>query len=276
MSSKRTPGRRLDQVMLWALLLGGGYLFFAGSTGSVPAALALSAAWLALLLLVKKSFVELRLNRYEPNRASRLRAAQARVNRWMMGDPWEALNESAQLLCGFYRLEPPDGQSPVTSHEKGQPVRFDLLQEHPSGQMLDATRLLNLWKAQPHDRPETLVVMTTGKVHPDARSFAQELKLPQVRLFDGAQLSALLIKSGHRLDVSESEGASKRATSARWRTLYPHLVNRAKSRRYALYALMLMALFWVLGSPAYLICALACLALCILGFKQPNRPATLS
>lgn len=239
------PGK-IDRAALFVLLLALGFVLFWAAVGRWPVALALTCA----LGLSTHACCRAWRARCGANRAynrARARDARALIDGWAVRPDADAAE--AHVRARF-------ASSP--------PFAFRLLARHGAAPPLNANDLLSLWRE--HAGDERLVAASTGPIDREAQALAATLSSPAVRLLDADALADALAGSG--LELPE-------APPARRRLRLPRLAPSRKKAPYCLiYALFMLAAYWLLGAPVYLLAALFLIALAVLGLKKPGATPT--
>lgn len=238
---------RIDRIAAIGLVAAAFFLFFRAAFGSIVPALGLTAIALTLLRTVYLTGKR-RFGRARARRLAREKAARALVRAWAFTP--DTVLAKKHLMAAY---------------PQQADVNVVLLPLHTAAPSLDAGHLLNLWRARRGQN--RLAVLTTGSVDAAARALVPTLDHPQVALLDGKELASVLVKSALPLPDSPEKPAKRRFALPK--------PNRKRAPVCALYGLLMLGMYWLLGRNLYLVIALVLLGLSALGMRRAKAPSAL-
>jgi hypothetical protein len=247
--------KRIDRL---ALVLLGGFAFFSFYMGAfhrewLAGALALASVALASCFL-RGLKGRVRAARGMSRRQASLRASRT-LRRWAM-DETNAYREVTDLLGRAY------------PGENGFETAF--IFRHPEGRSMDAENVLAAWRRC--RGASKLLILSTCPADKAAALAARELREPTTVLLDREGLTALLIQ--HPCIDEESAVLDQRKSFHTIR-LPKGIIDRKKSPRQGMMAIMMLGMYLLLNRPMYLIMAVVIGFLAGAGWKRPGAPRRL-
>ena len=221
-------GMRIDRLAISVLICCATYLFFLNATGSIP--LAAISAFAAIVLLKK---VTQKLPSDAIGKKRRLLAdARTELEELALINPDAAAQRIREVLFNAY----------PSIHENTAVIPVI---RHPGGRKFTSDELISIWQsANGHSR---VIIAVTVPCDEPAVSLSARLSSPAVNLIDAPALIRLIAESGpspaHILKSpprSSLFAAISRAT------------GRAKTGKCFLTGIIMLALFFITGVPAYI------------------------
>lgn len=243
-------GKRVDRFVLLTLLSGALYLFFMSALHSIPLAAASAFAALALLKKLKPRIPESpRARRREARRA-----AEKKLEQLALDDPEDAERRVRQIVERAY------------PHELAE-VPMELLLRHPAGRPVSTDELIGFWKR--HRGADKLLVIALPAADNRTQETVSRLSGPQIRLLDGKQLTALIMRQPPK--PPQTVAAEKTHTARR---LF-QAACRARTGKCALSGGGLCLLFFVTGVPTHLVSGLLLLLIACFSLGNARAPKRL-
>ena len=241
-----------------ALVLLGGFAFFSFYMGAfhrewLAGALALASVALASWF-IRGLTGRMRAARGMSRKQAAL-CARRTLLRWAM-DESAASREAAALLEHAY------------PGENGYETAF--LFRHPDGHPLDSEDVLAAWRQ--HRGANRLLVLSTCPADRAAASAAGELREPTTVLLDKEKVVSLLMKHPCKEDEAGREERRKAAGKLQFSR---GIVDRKKTPRQGMMAIVMLGMYFLLNRPVYLVMALSFGFLAGAGLKRPGAPARL-
>lgn len=256
--------RTLDRVLLMLLMTALLFIVFQRIYQNMTLSLLLSGLSAALLRALFLR-IQRRLNPYRAQRKAQKKRLNQIMDQLSILPPHLAAPEAARLWClGARRPLPADSGHGILSEHDGQFTLYKLVQRPAGSAPMDAPELLALHHAVQSSGAHMAVILSTGRYTPAAQALAGRLNAPNLKLVDGEALKRMIQPECCQLDLTES---SKTAPAA-WRTLPKKILAICRPGRAALYGVLMLPLYLVLGNPLYLAGALISLALAALALRQ--------
>lgn len=269
-------GKRIDCVIGWTLLFTAGFATFLYAWRNIYVALACALAFLFLGRVVSARLRGALCGRRSHKR-HRQDQAERQVRSWLYMPEDAALDEIAGAVLAANKIHAQKLDSTSYRKKDGGEIRFALIQSHPDGSRTDANQILMHWKA--NRRAATLVLANTGFFDEKARQYAGRLNAPCISLYDGQALIDAVLRSGIEWPARDADGgpSQEEKKTSRWQAAFARLraINRRSAWRSALYGGLLMALYFLIGTPTYLILSLVLLALAAMGIHRPKQSSAL-
>lgn len=252
----------IDKTALYVLLSSAAFMFFLYAWRALLPALLLSAAFLLGL-----SGILPRLFRAQSNRRFRKAKREAYKDRMLnklLYAPYEdALTSARRAVLLSY------GYDETEEAFEGKTVNFALIQLHKEGFPADASTVARYYRENKDS--DALVLINTGAFDEKARRAAEEYTSPRIVLLDGRQIRDIFGKLDHDAsDKEEPSGCTKKKRRMPRIAMSPKLVKRS-----AIYAILLLVLYFVLGISAYLYASLFLLALSMIARRKESAPEKL-
>ena len=224
--------RQIDRIVFWLLILAG---LFVGFLALTREKIWLSAALSALGCLGLRQIIP-RVRAWYERRSRRARREYARavMNKWLIESP-EALHETlnellARRLPGFS-----GGETLI------------LLPLSPASSAFTADPVLAHWRE--HRGEESITLVGFCRADSSARSWANKLEHPAVRLVDGDALEDILMREYPIVPEEFRRKEKRRRLSDALDRLLAERVSPVKA---ALYALLMLAAYLFSGRWIYL------------------------
>ncbi len=264
-------GKRIDTIALYALIVFSAYAYFMLTIGIKGVAAAFSAA-LCLLAHVLLQTLRQKKGARGPGRRARQAWAQAEMEKWLTEDTDQALEQAASLMREVYGMRRQNAPAGFAAGAlEGKLILMRLLQRASGTRADDANCVASLYRQARAQKPACLIVISTGEFDESARQWARKKRDARILLIGRAQLSALLIKARCPAHLPK-QPARPRFTG---RAALSRVANRKNAPRLALYGLLFLAVYLVMGAKIYLPLSLALLLLAVSGARRAAIPEKL-
>jgi len=242
-------GKRIDKLVLSALIIAAFYLFYANALGSPGASALLTSFSLYLLNAFWAGFSnQWQSSRFSKKRRAR-RLAAGVIEKWI----FLPADEAKKALIGLLESAYPN---------QLENCAVCLLQR--SENILSADDILSIWRK--HAADEKIVIAATANFSDRVRQSAAALKRPTVCLLGKDQLAAL--QALHGKLPENTPPAPKKAR-------FSITTDRKKAPRQLAIGLGLFLSYWINGKWLYLAVSIALFFLAALGFHQKAAPKRL-
>ena len=257
-------GKKIDALV--AVLLGtlAAYGFFLAATGRPYLALALAGVCMLALRRVMRTCSRAAARLRQSGARARRRCAKHRVEGWLLAREEDACSDIVHLLAQAYPAEISAVNGKLIRRDTGALVPLVFL---PRRAPILADDVLSVWKA--HRGAESAILVSTAPLGSGMR--IPPLSGPRVAVVGCELLEKLAAK--HLPVIAPTRAPSER--ESRVRGLLRRYTDRKKAPRYMLYGALMLAIYLLLGTRAYLAAALFLLLLAGLGLRRAGAPDKL-